>query len=84
MRLNLPGDQTTSDGAVCDNGNAQFSTRLENVGLLRFNVEEDGAVFDLVRGDGMDGVGASNRSCRAFRKAKILDLARPKTTLACI
>lgn len=70
-------EQPAPDGAVGDDGDAQLAARLEDARPVRLDVQEERAVLDLVRGDGVHRVGAPDRGRRALGQPEVANLALP-------
>lgn len=75
VRLEDAGEEAAPNGAVRDNADSQLATRLEDFRLGRFNVEEEQAIFDLVRGNGVDGVRSTNGCSGALGQTEVANLA---------
>lgn len=76
-RLDGAREQAAPDGAVGDDGDAQLAARLEDARPVRLDVQEERAVLDLVRGDGVHRVGAPDRGRRALGQPEVANLALP-------
>lgn len=63
------GQKPTADRAVRNDSDAALATGLEQVDLGAFDVQGEGAVFDLQGGNGVDGVRSTRSSGRYFAEA---------------
>lgn len=61
-RLNLSSQETSANGAVCNDSDTKFTAGGQKIGGGRFNVQGERTVFHLVRGNGVNGMGAA-QSC---------------------
>lgn len=70
-------EKPAPDGAVGDDGDAQLAARLEDARPVRLDVQEERAVLDLVRGDGVHRMCAPDRGRRALGQPEVANLALP-------
>lgn len=61
-RLNLPSQETSAHGTVCNDSDTKFTAGSQKIGGGRFNVQGERTVFHLVRGNGVNGMGAAQSS----------------------
>jgi hypothetical protein len=72
--LVLPGEQTTAQRRVSDNGDAELTSGSEDVKLGVLDIEREGRIFDLDSGDGVDGLSTTEGGSGNLREADVLDL----------
>lgn len=74
----MTGEKTASERSVRYDGDAQLVGGPEEVDLGVFNIEGEGRVFDLNRGDRMHSVGSTEGCSRALGQPQIPDLSLSK------
>lgn len=57
----LAGEHAAAERRVSDDGDAEFTARLQKADLWVFDFHREGAVFDLYGADGMSFVGTAER-----------------------
>lgn len=73
----MAGKDTTGERRVGDKGDVQLLAGLHDADLGVLDIEGEWRVFDLVGGDGVNGVGTAEGSGGSLRDTQVLDLARP-------
>lgn len=73
----MAGKDTTGERRVGDKGDVQLLAGLHDADLGVLDIEGEWRVFDLICGDGVDGVCAAEGSGGSLRDTQVLDLASP-------
>jgi hypothetical protein len=73
----LASEKPATERTVGYNGNTELTACAEYVDLSGFDIESEGAVFELYGGNRVCGVGASDGCCGDFAEADGTNFAFP-------